>query len=290
MKKTSSRSRTRPRAKNRRPAPAAKRAAAVPPGSQTLIRGLALIDAVAAGSTDVHSLSRVLGTTRSTTYRLASVLAHLGYLRHAQNAGYALGPKLIELGFRARDALGLRQAARPHLEHLARSSADTVHLGILDGSEVLYLEKVSGQRRLEISSRIGERMPVWSTGLGKALILDQGEADWRKYFNLGKARGPKHVTSVDAWLLRMRDYAKRGYTFDLEENEPQVRCVAAPVRDATGHVVAAISISSTLPYMDDARIAALIPDVCAAAREIGKSLGWSGATRDQQENPSRRLT
>ncbi len=101
---------------------------------------------------------------------------------------------------------------------------------------------------------MGERQPVWSTGLGKALILDLGEARWRDFYRVGEARGAHPPRDLDTWLTRMRDYAERGIAFDHEENEPEVRCVAAPIRDASGAIVAGLSVSSTAQYMDAGRM------------------------------------
>lgn len=142
-----------------------------PSGSQTLLRGLDILEAVAAGATDLAALSSALGTTRSTTHRLASALVERRYLNFVPREGYSLGPKLLELGFRAQSALPIAQVARPYLQRLSEACEDTIHLGVLDGRWALYLDKIPGRRRIEISSRVGERHPVWSTGLGKALIL-----------------------------------------------------------------------------------------------------------------------
>ncbi len=248
--------------------------APAPSGSQTLLRGLDLVDAVASGATDLAGLCAALGLTRSTTHRLAAALVERRYLNFVPRQGYSLGPKLLELGFRAQTAMPLPRIARPYLERLSEACEDTIHLGILDGAWALYLDKLPGKRRVEISSRVGERHPVWSTGLGKALVLDQSEADWRGYFAVGDARGTSPAPDIEAWLARMRDYAARGIAFDLEENEPQIRCAAAPIYDASGAIIAAFSVSSTVQYMDDARMAILAGEVAQTGRAISRALGW----------------
>src|SRR6185312_7287278 len=151
-------------------------------GSQTLLRGLDVIDVVAAGPIKLGDLATRLGLTRSTTHRLASALTDRRYLSFVPHSGYSLGPKLLELGFRVRDELDLPRVAAPHLERLALLTEDTVHLGVLDRGRVLYLDKIPGKRRINISSRIGELQPVTSTGLGKALILDLDEDAWLEFF------------------------------------------------------------------------------------------------------------
>jgi DNA-binding IclR family transcriptional regulator len=251
-------------------------------GSQTLLRGLDVIDVVAAGPIKLADLAARLGLTRSTTHRLASALTERRYLSFAAHSGYSLGPKLLELGFRVRDELDLPRIAAPHLERLALLTEDTVHLGVLDRGRVLYLDKIAGKRRINISSRIGELQPVTSTGLGKALILDLGEDAWLTFFrsernDAGRPGARRRAEiSQQEWLARMRGYVQAGYTFDLEENEDQIRCVAAPIRDVAGRTIAAISVSSAAQYMSDHRMQALSKDVMAAGHRISEGLGWTG--------------
>ncbi len=242
-------------------------------GSQTLFRGLDVIEMVAEGPVTLGDLADRLGLTRSTTHRLASALVDRRYLTFVPRSGYSLGPKLLELGFRVRDELNLPRVAAPRLERLALLTEDTVHLGVLDNGRVLYLDKIPGQRRINIRSRIGERQPVSSTGLGKALILDLDEAAWTGFF---RAENGARLTSIslNEWLVRMRHYAQVGYAFDLEENEEQIRCVAAPIRDVAGRLIAAISVSSAAQYMSDQRMQTLTGDVVETARRISEDLGW----------------
>lgn len=243
-------------------------------GSQTIIRGLDVLEAVAAGATSLAALCETLDLNRSTMHRLAATLVAKRYLSFTPRVGYALGPKLLELGFQARAQMSLPRVAREHIEVLAANTGDTVHLGILDGSRALYLDKIAGSRRVEISSRIGEVQPLRSTGLGKALILDETEARWRQLYEYEDRDGRHYGVLLDTWLIRMRQYAKAGYALDLEENEDRIRCVAAPVRDAASKIVGAISVSSAAQYMNDARMQNLAEEVRNAARMISLDLGW----------------
>ena len=251
-------------------------------GSQTLFRGLDVIDVVAEGPIKLGDLATRLGLTRSTTHRLASALTDRRYLSFVPHSGYSLGPKLLELGFRVRDELDLPRVAAPHLERLALLTEDTVHLGVLDRGRVLYLDKVPGKRRINISSRIGELQPVTSTGLGKALILDLDEDAWLELFRAERGETARQGArrrveiSQQEWLARMRGYVQAGYAFDLEENEDQIRCIAAPIRDVAGRTIAAISVSSAAQYMSDHRMQALSKEVMAAANRISEGLGWTG--------------
>jgi len=248
-------------------------------GTQTLLRGLAILEAAAAGVRDLRSFGAVLGTTRSTTHRLVSSLVQARYLRQVQG-GYLLGPKLIELGTIALEQMPLTAVARAHLQALADETLDTIHLGVRDGDDVLYIDKIPGQRGLEMRSRVGHRMPLASTGIGKAMMLDLVPQSWRDLFDAsrralaGVSFRPDHSLDPDTFLKRMATYSAGGYTFDLEENEISIRCVAAPVRDASGAIVAALSVASTIPYMPLERMDELIPVVQREARAISLELGW----------------
>jgi DNA-binding IclR family transcriptional regulator len=245
-------------------------------GAQTLLRGLDVLEAVADGPLTATELAETLGLTKSTAHRLASALADRGFLAVTPRHGYRLGPRMLALGHRAGEQSDLIQIARPHAEALAAMSEDTVHFGVLDAEDTaaLYLDKIAGRRRIAISSRVGERHPLTSTGLGKALILDHAPAWWAQRFAQDQANGSAPIAQ-DVWLERMRGYAKAGYAFDMEENEDRIRCVAAPVRNAAGKIVAAISVSSAAQYMSDERMSTLVGEVQKAAQAISGELGWA---------------
>jgi DNA-binding IclR family transcriptional regulator len=245
-------------------------------GSQTLLRGLDLLEAVMDKPLSLSDLSKQLDINRSTVHRLASALVERGYMKLVTGEGYMLGAKLLELGHAARHQISLPRVARPFLEALCEITGDAVHLGVLFDDMALYLDKLSGARRIKIGSRIGERHPLCSTGLGKSLLLDQSEMEWLALFQ--KERGPclpDDPGFID-WRNQMRGYSAGGYSFDLEENEDRVRCIGAPIRGETGAIVAAVSVSSVAQYMSEARMFELIKTVTGTANAISRQLGWAG--------------
>ena len=253
---------------------------AAPTGTQTLLRGLGVVQAVASGARDLKEIARLIGTTRSTTHRLASCLVDERYLRVLPKVGYLLGPKLIELGFQAREELPLVTLAEPYLDQLSALTGDTIHLAVREGDEVLYLHKNPGRNGPEMRSRVGHRMVMARTGIGKAMLLDASVDEWRRLYEAGQGAGGKNPLWPDhqepSWEQfeeRMRNYVAGGYAFDLEDNEPSIRCVAAPIRDASGQIVAAISIASTVPYMPHEKMSGLIPVITHAAQQISAELG-----------------
>lgn len=254
---------------------------AAPPGTQTLARGIAVVNAVARGHSRLRDIAEETGVGRSTTHRLLQLLLATGYLRQLDDGAYALGPALIELGYQALQENPVTGVAAPVLRALADRVHDTVHLAIEDRGQVLYLDKIPGVRGAVMRSQIGHRMPLTRTGIGKALLLDS-PGRWSERFLAEKPAGAdqgldRDVLTADAFVQVMRVAAERGVAFDLEENEPGILCVAAPVRDASGSIVAAISVTATRPYMPPERLETLTPLVADAAARIGAGLGWRAA-------------
>lgn len=245
-----------------------------PSGSQTLFRGLDVLEAVADGVSGLQELATHLELTRSTTYRLAAALVERRYLASTPRGGYRLGPKLLALGSAAHRDIDLVQIARPLIEDLSATTMDTVHLGVLEGDRALYLDKIAGRRRITISSRVGEQQPLTCTGLGKALLLDEQPERWAEIYR--SETDLEDDRAISEWVGRMADYARAGHAYDLEENDDRLRCVAAPIRDSSGKIVAAISVSSAVQYMDPERMADISGDVRATAASISELLGWTG--------------
>jgi len=247
-------------------------------GTQTLLRGLALLECVAQGISDVKGIATHLGTPRSTTHRMLNSLVAEGYLHHVPYGGYSLGFRLIYLGTKAQEQRPLGALARPFLEELAAMTGDTVHLGTQEGNRVFYLDKISGTKGLEMRSRIGNRMPLASTGVGKALMLGLAPEAWQALYNEAVA---EKVAAGEPVLLSpwpqfqedMLSYRAQGWVMDLEENEIGIRCVGAPVRDVSGQVVAAVSVASAAPYITRERMLALGPTVRNVAHKISEQLG-----------------
>lgn len=240
--------------------------------SQTLVRGLDVIEAVSHEALSISEIAKKTGITYGTTHRIVSVLLQHHYLKPDGTKGYSLGRKVLELGFQAFHQTALTRIAHPFLEQLARDTLDTVHLARMEGDLVIYLDKISSQRSVEISSRIGGRKPLISTGVGKALILDYSEGECADLYQRDGHFLREKITK-EQWLALMHGYIQGGYSFDLGEDSQAIRCVAAPVRDGSRKIVAAISVSSTLEYMDFKRMQALIPVIKGVAAQISAELG-----------------
>lgn len=242
-------------------------------GAQTLIRGLEIMSVVANGTGNLQEIANTLGLSRSTAHRLANALVEQRFLNFTPRIGYSLGAKLIELGHKASQQMSLPRVAYEHIAQLAIATGDTVHLGVLDNDSALYLDKIPGSRRIEISSRIGERQPLSSTGLGKALLLDHSKTQLEAIFNREQSQ---YHTNLESWLERMEAYSQQGCAYDLEENEDRIRCVAAPIRNAADKIIGSISVASAAQYMDDNRMNELRETVITTAKAISVEYGWTG--------------
>lgn len=242
-----------------------------PKGAQTLLHGLAVLRAVADGARDLPTIQQRLGLPKSTVHRLVQALRFEGYLRDT-SAGISLGATLIELGFRSLGDNPIAHVAAPVLDALSKQVLDTVHLAVEDHSTVLYLTKIPGRRGAEMRSQVGYRMPLTRTGIGKAMLIGAPQR-WAAQWAVERTEGDDEAAERD-FLAKMKHYRSHGFAYDLEENEPGIRCVAAPIKDASGAVIGAVSVSATAPYMPSDRMAQLVPTVKGAAAMISREMGY----------------
>ncbi len=232
----------------------------------------------------LDALSAQLGISTSSTYRLLSTLQSHRYVEADENkGGYRLGLACLELARSFARTSDIRRMALPELNRLRDETKETVHLGVLDDMEVVYLEKLHGLHPIGLmSSRVGGRSPAHCTGLGKILLAYQPPNVVVDHCNDHGLREftDRTITDVDELTDHLEHVRKRGYALDLGEHEAEVRCVAAPVFDDNGQVVAAISISgpaSRLGDLDDQP--ELIKRTEAAAEYVSRKLGHRGEVK-----------
>lgn len=258
-----------------------------PRGAQTLINGLSILKAVSNGAKTPKTVMTTTGLSKSTTHRLIQALRSEGFLREEMHGSLFLGPSLIELGFQARNQISIQEIARPYLMDMAQSAKDTIHLAVEDSGQVLYLDKIHGVRGIEIRSWPGCRMPLTYTGIGKALLLDNPERWQSQYLqdrNLYE-RTPEHdYANEQSFAAAMTRFSKQGYAYDLEENERGIRCVASPIKDGSGKIVAAISISAAATFMPSRRMRLLGALAKQYGSRISLELGYKGDNAQAQSN------
>ncbi len=236
------------------------------------------MEAVADDPLTIHEISAETGISYSTAHRIISVLAEKHYLTLNSDKRYGLGSRIVALGFSAHQQIDIVKVAHPYLKDLAEKTSDTVHFARIEDNEVMYLDKVRSTRPIEISSRIGGRKPLVTTGVGKALLLDKSDQELTYYLDRSLDQLENSLDRA-AWMSTMTTYRSNGYAFDFGEDEPSIRCIAVPVYDGSGGIVAAVSVSSTIEYMPESRMHELIAEVSQTAEKISECLGGRGKAR-----------
>jgi DNA-binding IclR family transcriptional regulator len=192
---------------------------------------------------------------------------------------YRLGPRVLDLGNVFLSTLSVHKVAQPFMSALAQRCGQTVSLGILDGFEVVYIAIEQAQREVGIQGEIGGRHPAHATGLGKVMLADLDAEALDALLDAQELKRLTHRTIVDPALLRerLRQVDKDGFAVDEEERGIGIRCVAAPIRDHRGQVIAAISLAGPIFHMTDD----VLPDFQArlidTARALSEALGYSEA-------------
>lgn len=240
--------------------------------SRSMEKALDLLGFVAEDGLSLGQLASLSGLPKSTAHRLAGVLLTRGFLRSADGR-YFLGYRLMELGERAKQQVHLPSLARKHMLTASTLTHETLHLGELVGTDIIYLEKVEGGRGLQMRSRVGLTAPARTTAMGKAIVAYLPEESWPRYFVAADARTPNTITTLEAFVTELRATRARGYAFDREENELGICCVAAPIRNASGKVTAAVSLSGAVVYLPPERLDAMAHAVVACANAISQELG-----------------
>jgi len=251
--------------------------------SQSLERGLAILGCFTAQRPvlGIAEMADELGMSRSSTHRYAITLLALGYLEQDKDRKYRLGLRVTALGMSALNATGLGEHAHPILEELCRQTGLSTSVAVLDGSEVVYVDRVRGwrpgQNRLDRGLGAGSRLPGDCTALGKILLAHIPERERRKLLSHTplKRTGPNTIMSESQLRTELEQAREEGFAIENQEYASELIAIAAPVRNATGEIVAAIDISTDTLMMRVEELAnALRPHLLVAADRVSARLGY----------------
>jgi DNA-binding IclR family transcriptional regulator len=246
---------------------------------RALERGLNILRVLADGRAwKLSDISAAAQVSNSTTFRLLSTLASFGFVERDEHTGsYRLGLACLELARAYHDASDIRRQARPVMEDLRNQTKETVHLAVLDGWDVVYLEKLQGLHAIGMmSSSVGGRSPSHCTGLGKVLLAHLDLAEVRAHFEQTglTCYTSTTITDVDALLSHLQQVYAQGYALDLGEHESEVHCLAVPVQGMDGRTLAAISVSGPSARIDAiAQDEGFVEAIKEAARQVSGKLG-----------------
>jgi IclR family KDG regulon transcriptional repressor len=233
---------------------------------------------LAKGGIGITELSTKLNMYKSTIHRVLSTLTHIGYVEQDSLSGrYKLGYKLLGVSSRLLNNLDIRHESLSCLEELAKATNEVVHLVILDGGEVVYIEKVEGTETIRMHSQIGKRVPVHCTGVGKAILAYLSPSRVSEIVaEYGLQPHTMYTIRTEKDLLAdLKLVRQRGYAFDLEENELGISCVAAPIWDYSGAVIASVSVSGPTMRMTSQHLEHLAGLVRETGLNISQRLGYS---------------
>jgi len=238
-------------------------------GTCVLDRGFRLLEAFMPSGCvlSLSELARRAKLPKATAFRLVNQLVVLGALER-NGDGYELGVRLFEFGSMVGRQRRLRDEALPFMEDLYEATHETIHLGALDGLEVLYVEKIVGRRRSPVPTDVGTRKPLYCTGLGKA-ILSQSHADLVKAVVAAglSPHTPRTITSSAQLRRELSKATAEGVAYDWEEFKIGTNCVASPIRDEAGVATGALSVTGPTGRFDPERAA---PAVRNAAMELSR--------------------
>lgn len=245
---------------------------------QSLGRGLDLLCILAATdeSMTVTDIAQALGVDKSTAFHLLSTLASRGFVeQNPKDRRYKLGLRIIELSRRTLDRMELRTVARPSLTLLRGQVGESAHLAVLRDGAAVYIDTAETGASLNVKTEVGRSAPLHCTAIGKALAAWLSSTELAQVVRSRPLERftPRTITTMRELELHLEIVRERGYAVYDEEFESGVRCVAAPIRDYTGKVVASLGISGPSVRIALDRIPTIAERVMAAADEVSRLLG-----------------
>lgn len=244
--------------------------------SQSVGRALRILIHLGEGPQSLDDLAGKVGVHKTTVLRLLRTLREDRFVYRDGAHRYHLGARLFALAGSALDQREIRGVAAPHLAALNQSTGQTVHLGVYEDGEVVYLDKYDSRHPIRMYSRVGLRMPLHCTAIAKVLLSGLPEAERRRVAEAIEYTPftANTLTTPRALLTELAAVAARGYAVDDAEHESFITCVAAPIHDASGRVAAAASLSVPDVVLDRERVLELLPDLLATARAVSADCGY----------------
>lgn len=248
---------------------------------QSIERAFALLEAIAQRDEPMSlaELSRVTGLHTSTAFHLIKTLVVLGYVRQEESRRYSIGPRLFLQAAGAFTENTLVNFAMPHLRHLADDTGETAHLAVRVDGGIAVIAKGEARSSIRTSDRLGTVRPAHCTAIGKVLLADLPPPELDEALRAldWKAFTPNTITSEPRLREELQRVAANGVAVDDAEFNVELRCLAAPVRNYTARVIAAVGISGPVWRVTPAEMDRLSARVSETARALSADLGWRGS-------------
>lgn len=250
---------------------------------KSLVKALRILDVLGdrPGGLGITDLSQVLKAPKSTVHRLIATLEWVGYVVFdIPTTKYVLGSRLARLGEQLSQQSPLLSFGVPTLEELTRECGEASHLAILEGTEVVYISREESKEPMRISFGAGHRAPAHCTALGKIFLAGLSDAEIRELYR-GKKKLPKLTswtrTNIGEVTAEMAAVRREGIAYDNEEYMPGLKCIAAPIRDYTTRIVAAMSLSMFTHRMTAERKKFFKEALLRASSALSEKLGYHAA-------------
>lgn len=248
---------------------------------QSLDRGLAVIRAFDAEHSrlTLSDVARRTGLTRAAARRFLLTLERIGYVR-VEERFFSLRPRVLELGYAYLSGLTLADVAQPHVESLVATVEESSSVCVLDGDEIVYVVRVPTRRIMSVVIAVGTRFPAYATSMGRVLLAALPAAELDRYLARVRPQQLSPRTITDSGRLReeLERVRAQGYAVVDQELEDGLRSAAAPIRDASGRVVAAVNVSVHTSRMSLERLAEqVLPPLLDTAAQISADLAGAGS-------------
>lgn len=242
-------------------------------------RTLSILEIVSHNSNGLSNsdISRRLKIPKSSASYILRVLENRSYLiRERESGKYRLGLKLMSLTRDMLTHLDFRKIARPIMEDFVKKVKLPMHLAVLDNGRAVYVEKVEAESFVKMDIWVGHRLPIHTTAIGKILVSQLDDEEITKILDKHgmERKTSKSITTQKKYLAEMTKVRKFGFAVDNEENSLGVRCVAAPVYDSNGKIIAALGTSSTIMQIDEGQLPKVLDIVKISAFDISSQMGY----------------
>lgn len=249
---------------------------------QSLERALTLLNKLSEypEGIQISRLAEQVGLTKSTVHRLLATLTNMNYtIKDEETDKYKIGLQVLFLSRNLINNINVVTVAKPFLEKLCREVNETIHLCIEDRGEVIYIDKIESNQTIRMYSRIGSRAPIYCTAVGKVLLSGMDKDKKNETISKMKfiPKTPTTITSKEEFLEEIEKVDSQGYALDNSENEASLMCIAFPIFDHNGKIIASFSVSGPNNRVTPELIeTTLIGKMKQCSIEISRNLGYSG--------------
>lgn len=228
-------------------------------------------------SINLENLAKITGLPKATLLRFLSSLSSLGYVYRDNADMYHLTLKMFSVGSRSLNHVDLINTARPFTKKLAKDLGETVHMGILEEDEAVYLLKEESSYTIRMHSRVGKSIPLYCTAIGKIFLSEMTEQELGRYISSHNMKPftPKSIRGEKALKEELNRVRERGWSIDDEEHEENIMCLGAPIKDYTGKTIAAISVSWPLFRFDKSNFENIVSRIMETTDAISRILGYT---------------